>query len=338
MINKKIQLTAPYLFDETLSEVQLKEDQVIVKPLYLSICAADLRYYMGEREHKVLKSKLPMSLIHEAVGEVVFDSKGIKNVGEHVVMIPNIPSENKKYKENYCRDSKFRSSSADGFMQDIVAIDRDRLISLDNIDLIAASMLELMSVIYNSLDDVSGSSISDGDTFGVWGNGNLGYLANIILKDKYPNSKVFVFGKNEEKNRFFKQADKTFEVSENIPSNLVDHAFECVGGNGSESAINQIIDVIRPQGTIALLGVSENFPKINTRMILEKGLRLQGSSRSGYNEFSNAVNFLRKSKKNQEAVKRLVTEIVPVNSILDAKKAFDMSISNNFKTIMEWNV
>lgn len=44
----------------------------------------------------------------------------------------------------------------------------------------------------------------------------------------------------------------------NIPSDLkVDHAFECVGGRGSEAAINQIIDYIQPQGTISLMGVSE---------------------------------------------------------------------------------
>ena len=38
----------------------------------------------------------------------------------------------------------------------------------------------------------------------------------------------------------------------------IDHAIECVGGEGSPKAINQIIDYIRPEGTIAILGVSEN--------------------------------------------------------------------------------
>ncbi len=37
--------------------------------------------------------KLPMSLIHEGVGEVVFDSKGVFNKGTKVVMVPNTPTE-----------------------------------------------------------------------------------------------------------------------------------------------------------------------------------------------------------------------------------------------------
>ena len=33
------------------------------------------------------------------------------------------------------------------------------------------------------------------------------------------------------------------------------------------------------------MGVSENFVEINTRMMLEKGLRMFGSSRSGRKDF-----------------------------------------------------
>jgi ribitol-5-phosphate 2-dehydrogenase len=39
----------------------------------MSICAADQRYYTGSRDENVLSKKLPMSLIHEGVGEVVFN-------------------------------------------------------------------------------------------------------------------------------------------------------------------------------------------------------------------------------------------------------------------------
>lgn len=60
-----------------------------------------------------------------------------------------------------------------------------------------------------------------------------------------------------------------------IPEDFhMDHAFECVGGAASSKAINQIIDYINPEGTISIMGVSEDFAPINTRMILEKGLRL----------------------------------------------------------------
>ena len=56
-----------------------------------SICAADQRYYTGSRGRVVMKQKLPMALIHEAVGEVVYDPKGEYQIGTNVVMVPNTP-------------------------------------------------------------------------------------------------------------------------------------------------------------------------------------------------------------------------------------------------------
>ncbi len=50
---------------------------------------------------------------------------------------------------------------------------------------------------------------------------------------------------------------------------------------GSQSAVNQIIDLISPEGTVSLLGVSEYPVEVNTRLVLEKGLTMFGSSRSG---------------------------------------------------------
>ena len=52
-------------------------------------------------------------------------------------------------------------------------------------------------------------------------------------------------------------------------------------GKGSQQAIEQIINIINPEGSIALLGVSELPIQVNTRMVLEKGLTIIGSSRSG---------------------------------------------------------
>ena len=39
---------------------------------------------------------------------------------------------------------------------------------------------------------------------------------------------------------------------------------------GSQSAVNQIIDLISPEGTVSLMGVSEYPIEINTRLVLEK--------------------------------------------------------------------
>ena len=52
-------------------------------------------------------------------------------VGKYVVMVPNTPFETDPYiGENYLQTSKFRGSGYDGFMQDYVAMRRNRLVLL----------------------------------------------------------------------------------------------------------------------------------------------------------------------------------------------------------------
>ncbi len=63
-----------------------------------------------------------------------------------------------------------------------------------------------------------------------------------------------------------------------------------MGGKGSQQAIEQIINIINPEGSIALLGVSELSIQVNTRMVLEKGLTIIGSSRSGLKDFEKLLN------------------------------------------------
>ena len=136
---------------------------------------------------------------------------------------------------------------------------------------------------------------------------------------------------------YFSFADEQL-MTNSVPENLrVDHAFECVGGPKSEIAIKQIIDHINPQGTISLLGVSENPIPIETRMVLEKGIKLIGDSRSGYDDFYKAVEFMQ-DKKMQDYVENIVLDVVEVNSINDIYKAFDSDLNNNFKTVMKWEL
>ena len=125
-----------------------------------------------------------------------------------------------------------------------------------------------------------------------------------------------------------------------IPGNIsFDHAFECVGGPGCEMADNQIIDYIKPEGSIALMGVSENRVPINTRMVLEKGLRIFGSSRSGREDFIKTVEFLSEYPKSAKLMSNLVDSVIDVRNVDDMNEAFESDIKKfGGKTIMLWNV
>ena len=298
MLNTLYQLTAPRRFEAIIQDIDVKhENGLVCRPTHLSICNADQRYYQGTRGAEVLAKKLPMALIHEAIGEVVYDSQRILEPGTPVVVLP------------------------------------------DNLDKNVAAFTELVSVMTHVIKRFDAFSYQGERTVGFWGDGNVGFIGSLLYKQQHPNSKVFVVGKNEDKLSDFTFADGVLLASELSPSFKVDHAFECAGGIGSISAIEQIIDHIQPEGTIALCGVSENPIPVNTRMILEKGLRLFGSSRSGRSDFEDTFELYRQHPAIPEYLKRIVGNICEVNTIDDLNSAFEADIQKRLgKTIMHWNM
>lgn len=339
MINRIFQLIKPGFISVKYVDEDFSEDKVIVKPLYVSLCHADQRYYLGKRDPRVLAKKLPMAPIHESCGEVVFDPTGNFKIGDKVSMIPNTPPckfDDNLY-ENYVKGAYFLSSGHDGFMREFVKISSDRLVKFENIDFPVASILEFISVGFHGLDRFEKNSLKNKDVITVFGNGSLGFVMANVLKYKFPNNKLVVVGRNLEKLKLFTFADEIYST-DNIPEDFsTNHAFECAGGSGSEDAINNIINYIKPQGSIMLMGVSENKVAINTRDILEKGLTLVGCSRSGREDFVEAVKML-ENKKIQNRFKAIIFEDKSINSIDDIHRFFNTDLNTPFKTVAKWNI
>ena len=339
MINRIFQLIKPGFISVKYVDENFDLDKVIVKPLYVSMCHADQRYYLGKRDPKVLAKKLPMAPIHESCGEVVFDPTGQFQIGDKVSMIPNTPPckfDNSLY-ENYVKGAYFLSSGYDGFMREFVKISADRLVKFENIKLPIAAILEFISVGFHGLDRFEKNSLKNKDTITIFGNGSLGFVMANVLKYKFPNNKIVVIGRNAEKLKIFSFVDEVYST-DNIPYDFsTDHAFECAGGIGSEDAINNIIRYIKPQGSIMLMGVSENKVSINTRDILEKGLTLIGCSRSGRSDFVEAVKML-ENEKIQNRFKAIVFEDKEINNLDDIHRFFNTDLNTPFKTVAKWNI
>ena len=341
MFNRMYRLVAPHTVEPVQQQVVIGDDDVVVRPTHLSICNADQRYYQGKRSARVMAKKLPMALIHEGVGQVVFDARGDFAPGTRVAMVPNAPVEHDEViAENYLRSSRFCGSGFDGFMQELCILPRARVLELPaGMDLRVAAFTELVSVAVHAVTRFESIAHSRRETVGVWGDGNLGFIVSLVLRMTNPSMRIFVFGRNSYKLADFTFVDDTFLTS-GIPQDLlVDHAFECCGGEGSASAIDQIIDYIRPEGTISLLGVSENPVPVNTRMVLEKGLRLYGSSRSGRADFERTLALYRENPQMVDYLGSLVGSVIPVESVKDIATAFEADIRKPMgKTVMEWNM
>ena len=339
MLNTVYRLVEPGRIEAEFCDIDVMGSDILIRPTHLAICNADQRYYQGTRPPEILRKKLPMALIHEGIGEVICDPQGEYASGTKVVLVPNTPvEEDNIIAENYLRSSSFRSSGHDGFMQDIISMRRDRVIPLpEGLDSNVAAFTELVSVAYHTIRRFDRKAHSRRDTIGVWGDGNLAFITSLLLSRLFSDSRIVILGKHEYKMRDFIFADDCFRVDDIPEGFTVDHAFECVGRMSSSAAINQIIDRINPEGCIAAMGVSEDNVPINTRMILEKGLTMFGSSRSGADDFRNLLRLYEERPEIIEYLSRIVGAVIEVNSIEDMNRAFTEDIrKQGGKTIMLW--
>lgn len=337
MINYIYQLISPRIFNIKYEDISI-ENKVLIKPNYLAICHADQRYYLGNRAPEILKKKLPMALIHEACGTVIYDDTNTFKEGQKVVMIPNAPTRKDDIiSENYDRESHFLSSGYDGFLREIVDLVPDRVVPYEKTKDSIAAISEFISVAVHSVSRFKKNSHERKNEIAIWGDGSLSYTVACILKIEFPDSRITVVGRNIEKLNQFTFVDKTY-LTDSIPDNFnMDHAFECCGGEGSYYAIDDIIKYINPQGTVMLMGVSENKIPIFTRNVLEKGLTIVGSSRSGKEDFKKTVEYLENTDLAQK-IEKIVYVGGEVTNIKELNNIFADDLNTTFKTVFRWNV
>ena len=162
MINYIYQLVSPQVLSVEYTDITPCEDKIILRPLKMSVCQADIRYYFGLRSRASLAKKLPMALIHECCAEVVYDPTGTYKPGQTVIPVPNVPThpEREGFFENYGEHPHFLSSGYDGFMREYVEMPVSRVVPADCIkNHNVAAFCELVSVAVHALTGLTGFPI-----------------------------------------------------------------------------------------------------------------------------------------------------------------------------------
>lgn len=352
-----IRLTSPQNFEEKTLEVDLKPNFVAVEPTLASICHADIRYYTGDRRKDALKNKLPMALFHEGIGKIVKSNNSKDRVGEKVVIIPNIPQYMLEQKpkstccsscasgnpDNYCEGGVFLGSGYDGIGQSRLILPRQNFLTIPkNIPDEIAVLTELCSVSLHAIKQIKSLNVSQ-QKVAVFGDGPVGFLTALMLRfySKVPKERLTIFGTTKNKLQQFDFAETHLIYDFDFKnSSEFTVAFECTGGKFSESAINQAIDLISRKGKLVLLGVTEDRVPINTRDVLEKGIEISGSSRSGYNEFDILMDILQNKELQAELKKLLPEKPIEVNGSQDLTKIMDKVVANKewkkFNLLFNW--
>ena len=333
MIKEVIRLVRPGLFLPFFVVESEPNDKILIRPRYLSICAADQRYFQGNRPPEVLAKKLPLALFHEAVGEVLHDPAGKLKTGTFCILLPG-GIDSLKEDSNYKTGSFFRSSNSDGFCQELLYMDERELIPIQSETIWPYVFTELMSVCCQALRKLETiKTLSPDMNIGIWGDGSMAYMMALTLHTLKPECQLSIFGKHDEKLLNFSFCSKRININDRSDSTQIDIAFDCVGGNGSQPAIAHAIQKIRPTGVIVLMGVSEIPPMIFTRMILEKGLTLIGSSRSVYKDFLLAKKIIDDSTVKNSLLK-IVSSQCSFSSASELTDIFNNDKNVPYKTIL----
>jgi len=329
---------------------EIPDDYVLVRPLLTGICQSDLRYYFGRRNLEILKKRYPLCLLHEGIVEIVFGNGEYKK-GDKVIIIPNISCyiHNKSGKkcfscssgigENYCLDVKFMSSNCDGMAQTYFLQPVECIITVpQHVPDEVSVLTELLTVNYRAITE---ADINEKDKVIVFGCGPTGYLMVALLHfgKHIKKENLYVVDTNDKKLKDAKEFAITINITnENIPEKSFDKAFECVGRKGSESAIDQAIQLLKPKGVLVLLGVSEEKRAIQTRLILDKGLIIKGTTRSPRQDFPIVLELIINKKFQKALLKIICNERFKVHSKEDLINAFKKADDPEHygKVLIEW--
>lgn len=333
---------------------KIPKNCVLLKPILTGICQSDIRYFFGRRDIEILKKKYPLCLLHEGVAEVVKGNDKFKE-GTNVIVIPNIPcyihnkskekcsSCNSGISENYCLDVKFMSSSCDGMAQTYFLQPVECIISIpQHIPDEVAVLTELLTVNYRA---IMGANITEKDKVAVFGCGPTGYLMAALLHfvKHIKKENLYVLDIRDKKLNYIKEFATTINLNNEKISgkffDFFDKSFECVGGKGSESAINYALRLLKPKGILVLLGVSEEKRAVQTRLILDKGLIIKGTTRSPRQDYSIVLGFMKDKKFCDVLLKIICDERFKANSAEELVKAFKKADDPEHygKVLIEWN-
>ena len=154
----------------------------------------------------------------------------------------------------------------------------------------------------------------------VWGDGIMGYIISLVAKYGF-GCEVNIVGLSKEKLEKFDFANVYYSNDiEALPRMSV--AIEAVGGNASGIAANQAIDKLYSGGKLILSGVANDNVPLNTRMVLEHGISIRGTTRSVRCDFEKAVELLR-IPEFREHIKALLLSVREVNNIRDYYAVFE---------------
>lgn len=290
-----------------------KPGEVLLKIKACGICSSDFDRCLNTGTYR-----FPTIPGHEFAGEIVQLGDGVDSalLGRRAVVFPLLPDRtcDQCQIEAYarCRNYNYFGSRCDGAYAEYLAAPIWNVQTFsDSLDYKVAALCEPASVAYHA---VRAANLKPGMSVCVVGTGAIGIMAGLLARES--GAEVTFVSRNEAKTNFLKQfgfesfykAGDSFDVS-----------LECVGSNASLEAA---IDVMKPAGTIVLVGNPDGDKALSRKVywkVLRCELTLKGVWNSSYTSSNNEwFKVLRLLEKEHALFAKLITHTFPLSDGLTA--------------------
>ncbi|UCH88074.1 MAG: zinc-dependent alcohol dehydrogenase family protein [Thermoplasmata archaeon] len=201
-----------------------REEEVLLKVSTCGVCHTEL----DEIEGRTPPSKFPMVLGHEVIGKVEKTGANASQfkIGDRVGVGWIFSSCGNCYfcksgNENLCENFAATGRDANGGYAEYMTVPQASAHAIPEVfsNTEAAPLLCAGGVGYRSL---LLTNIQDGQNLGLTGFGASGHLVLQLAKHKFPNTKIYVFARNEEQREFAKELGATWagDTEEETPEKL----------------------------------------------------------------------------------------------------------------------
>ncbi len=174
------------------------DNEVLIKVAACGVCHTEL----DEIEGRAAPPKLPVVLGHEVVGHVAETGTGVTKlkVGDRVG-VGWIHSSTGQADENLSRDFRATGRDVNGGYAEFLTIGENYAYPIPKVfsDAQAAPLLCAGAIGHRALKL---TQIRNGDLLGLTGFGGSGHLVLQLARQKFPDSQVYVFARDEEARRF----------------------------------------------------------------------------------------------------------------------------------------